>query len=396
MFSTRTPGDMTPNPLSAAIARKRAAGSRLLDLTESNPTRAGIDYPAERILSSLAAPGALVYEPDPRGLALAREAVAGYYAARGVAVDPGRVLLTASTSEAYALLFKVLADPRDEVLVPMPSYPLFEHLARVEAVEPVPYPLGFDGAWHVDAAEVRARVTPRTRAVVVVSPNNPTGSALTRDDLAALVEVCADANVALVCDEVFADYVVREDPRLVRSVAETSGALVFALSGLSKVAALPQLKLGWIAANGPPGMLDEALSRLEFAADLFLSVASPVQHALPELLALAPEVSARVRERVAANRAWLESQACGESACRVMPSDGGWYAVVRVPRVVPEERMVVDLVERDDVVVHPGYFFDFAREGLLVVSLLPRPEAFRDGASRILAYVERETDLASR
>src|SRR5262249_52809578 len=202
MFSTRTPGDLTPNPFSEAIARKPAPGARLLALTESNPTRAGVAYPGERILAALAAPGALVYEPDPRGLAVAREAVAGYYAGRGVAVDPARVVLTASTSEAYALLFKVLAEPGDEVLVPVPSYPLFEHLARIEGVAPVPYPLGFDGAWHVDPTEVRVRVTPRTRAVVVVSPNNPTGSTLKRDELASLVEVCAGAGIAIVSDEV--------------------------------------------------------------------------------------------------------------------------------------------------------------------------------------------------
>jgi alanine-synthesizing transaminase len=389
MFSTRTPRDLTPNPLSLAIAEKRRSGARLYDLTQSNPTRAGIAYPSERILAALATPAGLRYEPDARGLSVARDAVAAYYAERDVAVAPERVVLTASTSEAYSLLFKVLADPGDEVLVPVPSYPLFEHLARAEGVAPVFYPLGFDGAWRLDVATIRERVTPRSRAVVVVSPNNPTGSTLKRDELAALVRVCAEHDLALVCDEVFSDYVTRDDPRRVPSVAATADVLTFALNGLSKIAGLPQLKLGWIVANGPTRALDEALARLEFAADLYLSVASPVQQALPSLLAVAPEIRDRIRARVADNRAWLESRVGGESPCDVLPAEGGWNAVVRVPRIVPDERLVLDLLEREDVVAHPGFFFDFDRDGLLVLSLLPAEDEFRAGAGRAVAYVER-------
>lgn len=389
MFSTRTPADLAPNRLSAAIARKRAAGARLIDLTESNPTRAGIEYPSDRILATLATPQGLRYAPDARGLDVARTAVAHYYAARGIAVDPDSVLLTASTSEAYALLFKLLADPGDAVLVPVPSYPLFEHLARVEGVEPIPYPLAFDGRWRIDADAVRERITTGTRAIVVVSPNNPTGSTLKRDELDALVALAAEHDLAIVCDEVFSDYVTRDDPRRVRSVAETSTVLTFALNGLSKIAGLPQLKLGWIVANGPPSVLDEALERLEFAADLFLSVATPVQHALPALLALAPEVRQRILDRVSTNRAWLEARIGPDSVFRVLQAEGGWYAVVRVPRVVAEEQLVLDLLEHHDVVVHPGYFFDFEQDGMLVLSLLPPADLFREGSARALEYVER-------
>jgi alanine-synthesizing transaminase len=388
MFSSRTPADLAHNPLARAIAERRARGADLLDLTESNPTRAGLAYPRERILAALAPPGALVYEPDARGLGAARDAVATYYAGRGVAVDPNRVVLTASTSEAYALIFKVLADAGDEVLVPVPSYPLFEHLARAECVVPVAYSLEADAGWRVDLHEVDARVSERTRAVVVVSPNNPTGSVLTRREAAALVELCRERRLALVCDEVFADYVYAADPRHVASVAAEDGALTFTLNGLSKIAGLPQVKLGWIVANGPEALVGEALARLEFAADLFLSVATPVQHALAPLLALAPEVQAGIRERVGSNRAWLDARIGLDRATRALPAEAGWYALLRVPRIISEEALALALVVEDGVLVHPGYFFEFAREGLLVVSLLTEPGVFREGVERLVARVD--------
>lgn len=389
MFSSRTPLDLTPNPLVEAIARRRASGADLIDLTVSNPTRAGIAYPSERILAALATPASLVYEPDARGMAAARGAVADYYAARGVAVDPERVLLTASTSESYGLLFKILADPGDEVLVPVPSYPLIEHLARVEGVVPAPYALDVDADWRVDVADLAARVSERTRAIVVVSPSNPTGSVLRRDELAGLVSLGRERGIALVCDEVFADYVHAPSPRHAASVAGENGALTFTLNGLSKVAGLPQMKLGWIVANGPAAQLGEALARLEFAADLYLSVATPVQQALAELLALAPEVQAEIRSRVGANRSWLDERIGAAGAVRVLASEGGWNALVRVPRVVPDDALAIELVEREGVLLYPGYFFDVARDGILVVSLLTDPARFREGVDRVIAAVHR-------
>ena len=389
MFSSRTPHDLTPTALVEAVARRRASGADLIDLTVTNPTRANLPYPHERIAAALGAEAGLVYEPDPRGMASARAAVAAYYAGRGVEVDADRVLLTASTSEAYALLFKVLADAGDEVLVPVPSYPLFEHLARAEGVVPVPYALDRDAGWRVDAAEVAARATERTRAVVVVSPNNPTGSVLRRGELDALVALCAERNLALVCDEVFADYVHAPSPLHAPSVASEAGALTFTLNGLSKVAGLPQLKLGWIVANGPDAQIGEALARLEFAADLYLSVATPVQHALADLLALAPRVRDEIRARVGANRAWLDARVGLEGAVRVIASEAGWNALVRVPRVVPDDVLALDLVEREGVLLHPGYFFDFDRDGILVVSLLTEPALFREGIDRTIAAVIR-------
>jgi alanine-synthesizing transaminase len=393
MFSSRTPRDLAPNSLARCLERKRAAGETILDLTESNPTRSGFDYPAEAIRDALASPAGLRYDPDPRGLPEARRAVAAYYAERGVAVSAERILLTASTSEAYALLFKVLLEPGDRVLTPVPSYPLFDHLARAESIVPVSYPLALDGAWSIDFTSLREALDERTRAIIVVSPNNPTGSCLTREELAMLVELCAERELALICDEVFSDYVVGENSRRAPSVADSNGALTFALSGLSKVAALPQVKAGWIVANGPDAMCAEALARLEFLADLFLSVSTPVQCALPRLLELAPGLQGQIRARLAENRAWLAAFLGAESAVRALPADGGWYAVLRIPLVVSEEELVLELLDRAGVLVHPGYFFDFEREGWLVVSLLTLPGIFRAGIERVVECIH---DHASR
>jgi aspartate/methionine/tyrosine aminotransferase len=399
MLSRRTALSLVPNALARVLEARRAAGRAVIDLTASNPTAAELDYPGEAILQALGRPEALRYAPTPRGLAAARRAVADYYAARGAAVDPAHVVLTASTSEGYSHLFTCLADPGDALLAPAPSYPLLEHLAALAAVRLVPYPLTFDGRrWRADTEALAdvARAEPLARAVVVVSPNNPTGSMLSRDELAAIDAVCRRHGLALVADEVFADYAEGDDPgrspTLAAGVAAALGRrgddpaapLAFALNGLSKVAGLPQLKLGWIAASGPPRRLDAALERLDLVADAFLSVASPVQAGLADLLGLAPTVRDQIRARVAANRARLASLAAG-SPCRVLPAEGGWYAVVEVPRLRDEEALVLALLGQDDVLVHPGFFFDFPREAFLVVSLLPPTAVFARGAERVVA-----------
>jgi alanine-synthesizing transaminase len=388
-FSSRVPDRFAPNLYTETLARLRQAGEPILDLTISNPTRAGISYPTEQILEALADPRAARYEPDARGLFASREAVARWYALRGVDVDPARIVLTASTSEAYAYLFKLLCEPGDGVLVPTPSYPLFEHLARSEAVAPEPYALELEGRWRLDAEAVREAASPRSRAVVVVSPNNPTGSVLRRDELDGLVAVARELEIALVCDEVFSDYLFVRDHRIVQCVASESRVLTFALNGLSKAAGLPQLKLGWIVVNGPDDDVAEALERLEFVADLFLSVATPVQLALPRLLELAPAIRERIAVRVLTNLDWAVSRIGRDGACEVMAVDGGWYATIRVPRLMSDEELVVSLLESEGVAVQPGYFFDHEREGLLVVSLLTPPDAFAEGVERLLAFVER-------
>ena len=383
MFSTRTPSDLAPNRLTLAEQAARAAGARLIDLTETNPTRVGLDYPG-RIAAALAAPEALAYHPRPFGLPAARERVAAELAAAGAPVDPSRVILTASTSEAYAYLFKLLCDPGDDVLVPVPSYPLFEHLTRLELVAVRQYPLDFHGAWSIDAHAVEAAVTPRTRAILVVSPNNPTGSVVTRGDLASLAGLCASRGIALVGDEVFCDYLV--DPRPDRArVLDQQDALTFSLGGLSKSAGLPQMKLGWIAAGGPAPLVEAALARLEIVCDTFLSVSTPVQCAAGALIEAGREVRAQILERVTTNLRGLQALAAAHPACSVLRVEGGWSAVVRVPATRTEESLVLDLLDRDHVLAHPGYFFDFPHEAFVVVSLLPPPAEFREGAARLLA-----------
>jgi len=392
MFSSRSGVDLAPNALSRALERALAKGRPVLDLTVANPTTASIPYDRAAILAAFAQPEALRYAPSPFGLATAREAVARDLSAHGPAVDAQHVVLTASTSEAYAFLFKLLCDPGDEVLVPRPSYPLFEHLARLESVRAVPYRLAYDGGWHVDLPSVRAALTPRTRAIVSVSPNNPTGSYLKAAELAAL----AGLGVPIVSDEVFARYPLRADgaaragDRRAISALEAEGAsLVFALGGLSKLAALPQAKLAWTAIGGEPSRVTAALDRLEVIADAFLSVGTPVQHALPGLLASRAVAEQAISGRTRRNFAWLAGAVTG-SAVTLLDAEGGWYATLRLPRTHDEEAWALTFLEDDGVHVHPGHFFDFDEEAYVVVSLLTPEETLREGARRVLARVARD------
>ncbi len=363
------------NALSRAIAARREP---VVDLTLSNPTAAGLPYEEERILRALSQPAALRYQPHPRGLPEAREAVARY-----AGVDADRVLLAASTSEAYAWLFKLLCDPGDEVLVPQPSYPLFEYLASLESVRLVPYQLRWDGEWHFDAAALQ--FGPRTRAVLVVSPGNPTGAYLKKDEREALARACTAHGCALICDEVFADYPAFPDERRVRSVGAFDDVLAFSLSGLSKVAALPQLKLGWCIAGGPGAA--EALERLELIADTYLSVGTPVQLAAAELLETRHGIQQALNSMLARNRAALAAARRPDAAWDLLRSEGGWSAILSVPRSRSEEEWALALLERG-VLVHPGYFFDFPSGAHLVVSLLQPPAEFARGAEIVARVLD--------
>jgi hypothetical protein len=386
MLSARTGWDLTPNRLSSVLEARRRRGEPVLDLTETNPTRVGIPYPPD-LLAPLADPAALSYEPSPRGLASAREAVSADHARRGVSVHPGRVLLTASTSEAYAWLFKLLCDPGDAVLVPRPSYPLFAYLARLESVDVQPYALSYDGEWHLSPDAVREAITPRARAVVVVSPNNPTGSYLKRAEAEALLELCAERALAVISDEVFADYAWGADPRRMATLAGGGSALAFSLGGLSKSCGLPQLKLAWIAVSGPEKCRAPALARLEVVADTYLSVSTPVQRAAPALLARRLELQRPIAERVAANRDALRRRFGTGSPASLLAAEGGWSAILQVPATESEEQRVTRLIEEQGVLVHPGYFFDFPREAFLVLSLLPPRDVFEEAVDRIIAVL---------
>ena len=386
MLSARTGWDLTANRLSSLVAARRRAGTRLLDLTETNPTRVGIAYPPD-LLAPLADPASLRYDPVPRGLDSAREAVAADYRRRGAPVDASRLILAASTSEAYAWLFKLLCDPGDAVLVPRPSYPLFEYLARLESVAALPYDLSYDGQWHLGPEAVREAVTPRTRAVVVVSPNNPTGSYLKRAEADALLSLAAERGLAVISDEVFADYAFGPDPRRVQTLAEDGPSLTFSLGGLSKSCGLPQLKLAWIAVTGPERWRAPARARLEVVADTYLSVSTPVQRAAPALLARLSELQPPIAERVRANREALRRRLGSGGPASVLDTEGGWSAVLQVPATESEEERVLRLLEEHDVLVHPGYFFDFPREAYLVLSLLPPRDVFDEAVGRIAAVL---------
>ncbi len=382
----------SPNALSRAVATARARGSsgerRLIDLTVSNPTAAGLPYDVETIASSLASPGSLVYEPQALGLPSAREVVAAEYARSGIDVAPSRIAITSSTSEAYAVLFKMFCDPGDEVLVPVPSYPLLAWLAAFEGVSLRTYPLEYAGHWHVDLGSLARAVGPRTRLVVVVSPNNPTGSFLGRDELEAML----DLGIPIVSDEVFATYPLGADvpAHRVRSALESRRGLVFALSGLSKLVGLPQMKLGWIACAGDETRTAEAMERLETVLDAYLSVGAPVQHALAELLRAGKVTSDAIRARTRTNLALVRAAAARAPLMNVLDVEGGWYATIRVPETRTDEEWAVALVEDNGVYVHPGYFFDMSRGAHLVVSLLAPEADVREGMERIVARLATE------
>lgn len=387
MFSSRLPSDLAPNRLTQALAQLRAAGRPVIDLTESNPTRAGFVYPAD-LLAPMADPRGLVYAPQPLGGLDARRAVADDYARRGAHVSPERVVITSGTSEAYSLLFKVLCDPGDDVLIPHPSYPLFEHLTRLDAVATRPYDLEYAQAWSIDLGSVERAFSERTRAVLVVHPNNPTGSFMKADELDGLAALCAARQVALIVDEVFADYELKPGAGRAGQVVARRDALVFSLGGLSKAIGLPQVKLGWIAIGGPEAAVSGAIGRLEVASDAYLSVSTPVQLSAPALLRAGADVRQQIRARVSANYAQLLEQAEKAPACSALDTEGGWYAVLHVPSLGSEEDLVLDLLMNDGVLVHPGYFFDFARESYLIVSLLAPEQSFSQGILRILRHFD--------
>ena len=387
MFSHRIPRDLAANRLSTMVAAARAKGRPLVDLTASNPTQAGFEYPAD-LLAPLGDARALRYDPQPLGHLEARRAVARDYERRGAQVPADRIVLTASTSDAYSMLFKLLAEAGDEVLVPRPSYPLFEHLTQLDVVAAHPYDLEYHGVWSIDIASVERAITPRTRALLLVTPNNPTGSFVTPDELDRLAALCAPKDIAIIADEVFADYEL--EPGAAAAAGRTGArrdVLMFSLGGLSKSAGLPQVKLGWIAVSGPDALVASAMERLELVCDTYLSVSTPVQMAAPALLLASAGIRSQIAARTLANYRALQSSIARVRSCRLLRSDGGWSAVLQVPSLEPEEDLVLRLLD-GGVLVQPGYFFDFSRESFLVVSLITPPAVLADGIARILRHFD--------
>ena len=391
MFASRTGWSLTPNRLSELARQRRERGLPLLDLTESNPTRCGFTIDTEEILAALHNPRALTYEPDPRGLLMAREAVAQYYAERGVEINPDQIFLTTSTSEAYSFVFRLLADPGDSILAPQPSYPLFDFLGGLNDVEVRPYPLLYDEGWQADLEALRSRWESRTRAVLVVHPNNPTGSYVKKGELLRLVELSCRSQAAVIADEVFADYAFAADPNRVMSHAQASDALTFTLSGLSKISALPQMKLAWIVVNGPRELRIDAQARLEVIADTYLSVSAPAALATPRWLAYRHEIQPQILERVKANLRKLDELLTRGLPLSSLNVEGGWYTILRVPSTRSDEDWAVELLTQEGVMVHPGHFYDFPSEGFLVLSLLPAPAIFAEALRRIISRISAQS-----
>jgi alanine-synthesizing transaminase len=391
MFASRTNWQMDTNRLTRALEELRRNGREVLDLTASNPTTCGIAYPSREILAALADPRALIYRPESKGLLEARQAVAEYYAGRAgfstplAPVNPERIFLASGTSEAYSHIFRLLCDPGDEILAPAPSYPLFEFLADLADIRLVPYPLLYDHGWQIDFASLRAALTPRTRAVLVVHPNNPTGSLVKPREAAELAEICAAREMSIVADEVFLDYAASEAP----SFAFCDTALTFTLSGISKISLLPQMKLAWTVVSGPRGVAQKAVDRLEIIADTYLSPSTPVQLALPQFLSQRQPLQAQLQRRICANLSALDAMLRESRSLARLERESGWYAILKVPVTATDDELAVALLERCAVLVHPGHFFNFSREGFLVLSLITPVTTFNEGVSRLRKLLDQ-------
>ena len=448
MFASRTNWPLEPNRFAQALETRRRSGEHLLDLTASNPTTCGFTYPVQAILPALADPRALVYHPESKGLREAREPVASYYSGRAGfgsgnqrVLDPEKIILTSGTSEGYTHIFRLLCEPGDEVLVPVPGYPLFEFLADLADIRLVSYPLLYDHGWQIDLEALRGALTPRARAILLVHPNNPTGSLVKRHEAVELARICARHDLALVVDEVFLDYPALDAPALgapalaapaldasaldgpspghapiaypsfdyrtrdyrtrdstlghstpaaPATFAFHSDALTFTLSGISKIAALPQMKLAWLIVSGPEALARASIDRLEIIADTYLSPSVPVQLALARFLELRNALQAQLQQRIAANQAYLDNLMLRAAApLQRLAREAGWYAVLRVPSSMPDDDLAVDLLEQCSVLVHPGQFFNFSQNGFLVLSLIAPEADFQEGARRLCAFFAR-------
>jgi len=394
-FSRRTSWNLSPNRYTQALETHRQAGREVLDLTASNPTTIGLRYREGELLTALRNPGVLIYEPQPKGLLAAREAIAGYYAERESHISPDALILTTSTSEAYSFVFRLLCDPGDAVLVPAPSYPLFDFLAELQDVKLVPYELVYDHGWQIDFHSVQTALERaqaagnRCRAVLVVHPNNPTGSYVKPYEVDKLNRICAANHMAIIADEVFLDYSLQTESPL--TFSSNHEALTFTLSGLSKISALPQMKVAWLAVSGPDALKDEALRRLEVIADTYLSMNAPVQLAVPIMLEERHGIHRQLMYRIRENLAELDAELAARKLCQRLEIEGGWYAVLRVPVTRTDEDLAIRLLQDTGVLVQPGHFYDFPAEGYLVLSLITESQVFKKGTSLTLQFIATQT-----
>ena len=392
MFSKRTGWKLEENAYTTALRRHRQSRKSVLDLTASNPTTCGFQYDEAAILSALQAPSALQYDPEPKGLASARAAVVEYYRQREPAaqIPPEHLILTTGTSEAYSFLFRLLCEPGDEIVIAHPSYPLFDFLATIQDVKLRPFQLVYDHGWQMDFRGLQEAIGPRTRAILLVHPNNPTGNFIGTREAGQLQKICRERQLALVVDEVFLDYAIRpakSRSKIHASFVSSEQALTFVLSGLSKIAALPQMKIGWIAASGPDSLVRDAMARLEIISDTYLSLSAPMQYALPALLGQRKQMQPQLLTRIETNLAQLDGNLARQKLVSRLEIEGGWYGVLRVPAVQSDEELAIRLLQEHSVLVQPGHFYEFADEGYLIVSLLSPATEFSEGISRLLACV---------
>jgi alanine-synthesizing transaminase len=384
MFASRTNWNLKPNRLAEALERHKSSGRRLLDLSASNPTECGFKYGAPAIMRSLCAPASLQYRPDPKGLKSARQAVCDYYAGHGERVAIDDLILTSSTSEAYSFIFRLLCNPGDELLIPTPGYPLFDFLADVNDVTLTRYPLFYDHGWHIDMHALKQAITPQTRGIIIVHPNNPTGHFTKPEETKQLNQICSANQMAIIADEVFLDFSLGATQE---SFVANAGALTFTMSGISKISGLPQMKFAWLAVSGPEDTKREALARLEMIADTYLSLNAPIQLAAPVLLRQRTQFQQQLMARVRKNLAELDSQLLGQHHVGRLTVEGGWYAVLRIPTRRTDEELAIELLEKHDVYLHPGHFYDFPGDGYLVMSLITPEQDFSEGLGRILSAV---------
>jgi alanine-synthesizing transaminase len=384
MFASRTNWNLKPNRLAEALERHKSSGRRLLDLSASNPTEVGFKYDVAAIMRALCSPASLQYHPDPRGLKSARRAVCDYYSDRGELVSIDDLFLTGSTSEAYSFIFRLLCNPGDELLIPTPSYPLFDFLSDVNDVNLVRYPLFYDHGWHIDVHALQQAITSRTRGIILVHPNNPTGHYTKTEETVQLNQICSANQIAIIADEVFLDFSFGPPQK---SFVTNTGSLTFTMSGISKISGLPQMKLAWLAVNGPEYTKREALARLELVADTYLSLNAPIQLAAPVLLKQRATFQQQLMARVRNNLAELDSQLKSRDQATRLEVEGGWYAVLRVPATRSDEELAINLLAQHDVYVHPGHFYDFPGDGYLVVSLITPEPDFKEGIHRLLSAI---------
>jgi aspartate/methionine/tyrosine aminotransferase len=391
MFSRRTAWNLATNRYTEALDAHRREGRELLDLTASNPTTIGLTFDGEKILEGLTARDALTYRPMPKGLLSAREAIVEYYAEKGGHLHPDDLILTTSTSEGYSFVFRLLCDPGDAVLVPAPSYPLFDFLADLNDVKLVPYELVYDHGWQIDFQSIQQAIEraesqgARCRAVLVVHPNNPTGSYVKPREAAELSQICASHEMAIIADEVFLDYTLPHHPP--HTFSSRQDALTFTMSGLSKIAALPQMKVAWVVTSGPDLQKAEALARLEVIADTYLSMNAPIQHAIPAMLEARRSIHSQLMGRIKSNLASLDKNIAQQTLCQRLVIEGGWYAVLRVPNLGSDEDLAITLLRETDVLVQPGHFYNFPNDGYLIASLITPEDQFAEGIERTLRHI---------